>query len=167
MTEVKAGIEVGKDRLDVHANDESEGFENGREGFRALHGWLRERGVNQVMVEANGRFHHRLHQSLHDRGYTVHIVDPLQVRRFAEELPTAQPKPEGLQELEDLLAARETLVDACATLAVHLQKIRDPNATKSLTATLTSVEERIREIDVRIAAATDANPELAQRLTSS
>ncbi len=73
-----------------------------------------------VVGGATGRLHRQPHRSLHDRGYTVHIVNPLRARRFAEALghvaksdridarvlaafgevgglPAARPKPEALR----------------------------------------------------------------------
>jgi len=131
---VIAGIDVSKARLDVHVKGEGKAFANDRNGFKALHGWLRERKVTNVVTEATGRYHRAPHQSPVDRGFTVHVVNPLRSRRFAEsvghlaksdridaaalaafgeavELPESRPRPESLQLLEELLVAREALID--------------------------------------------------------
>ncbi len=184
---IVAGIDVSKSRLDVHANGDDGGFANGKEGFRALHGWLRERGVTHVVVEATGRYHRQLHQSLHDRGYIVHVVNPLRARRFAEALgqvaksdridaralaafgevgglPAAQPKPEALQELERLLVAREALVDTRTSLTARIREIGGTTAAAAaLKRALAGIVEEIGVLDAGIATAIDADPGLARR----
>ncbi len=129
-----------------------------------------------VVVEATGRFHRQLHQSLNDRGYIVHVVNPLRARRFAEALgqvaksdridaralaafgevgglPAAQPKPEALQELERLLVAREALVDTRTSLTARIREIGGTTAAAAA----------LKRALAGIATAIDADPGLARR----
>ncbi len=139
-----------------------------------------------VVCEATGRFHRQLHQSLHDRGYIVHVVNPLRARRFAEALghvaksdridaralaafwevgglPAAQPKPEALQALEDLMVARESLVDMRTSLIARIREVGDPDAAAALNRALAGIVEEIGVLDAGIATAIDADPGLARR----
>ena len=84
MTIIVAGIDVSENGLDVHAEGESRHFDNDKTGFRALNRWLHARKVMRVVMEASGRYHRALHQSLCDRGYQVVLANPLRARRFAE-----------------------------------------------------------------------------------
>jgi len=183
---IVAGIDVSKGRLDVHASGENENFPNDRNGFRALHGWLRKRGVTHVVCEATGRYHRGVHQSPVDRGYTVHVVNPLRTRRFAEalgllaksdridakalaafgtavDLPASRPKPETLQALEDPLVAREALVDTRVAMAARLRELGDRFAAGALKAALATVARQIGKLDARIDAVIAADPGLARR----
>ena len=86
MTTIVAGIDVSKAFLDVHADGEDRRFDNGGTGFCALAKWLGRHGVERVVMEATGRFHRAVYQSLHDRGFEVVVVYPLRARRFGEAL---------------------------------------------------------------------------------
>ena len=100
--------------------------------WRALGTWLRGLEVNRVVMEATGRYHRKVHQCLHDRGFEVVLVNPLRARRFAEatghlaktdrvdalmlarlgtmlgDLEPVAPQEAFLNRLEDLLVARAT-----------------------------------------------------------
>ncbi len=98
--------------------------------------WLRSRHVSRVVMEATGRYHRRVHQGLHDRGFEVVLINPLRARRFAEamgflaktdrvdalmlarlgttldDLEPVAPQNAFLNRLEDLLVVRDKHVDA-------------------------------------------------------
>ncbi len=86
-------FESYEEMIDVHAAGVDRRFKNDRPGFRAIDGFLRKHAVRRVAVEATGRLHRAVHQSLHDRGYEVCVVNPRQARRFAE--ATGQPAKTG------------------------------------------------------------------------
>ena len=86
MATVVAGIDVSKDQLDVHVAGENRRFANQRAGYRALGAWLEAHRATRVVVEATGRYHRAVHQSLHARGVEVVLANPLRTRRFAEAL---------------------------------------------------------------------------------
>ncbi len=73
---VVAGIDVGKAHLDVHIapTGEARQFPNDAGGRRGLRGMLHKAGVELVVVEATGRYHRALHQSLHACGLPVAVV---------------------------------------------------------------------------------------------
>ena len=61
-----AGIDVGKDSLEVHVAEAgvSGTFGNDAAGHRDPGRMLREAGVGLVVIEATGRHHRALHRSL-------------------------------------------------------------------------------------------------------
>ncbi|MDE0101689.1 MAG: transposase [Bryobacterales bacterium] len=68
-TNVVAGIDVGKSKLDAHLLDAK-----------------RDRQFNndKAVFEPTGRYHRKLHQCLFDSGMETVLVNPLRSRRFAE-----------------------------------------------------------------------------------
>ena len=84
MVKVVAGIDVSKASLDICAAGQTRQFANNATSWRALGTWLRGLDVNRVVMEATGRYHRKVHQCLHDRGFEVVLVNPLRARRFAE-----------------------------------------------------------------------------------
>ena len=58
-----AGIDVGKDKLDIHLGGEDRTLPNDRDGLRAIARWFRAEGVDRVVLEATGRVHRSLVQS--------------------------------------------------------------------------------------------------------
>jgi len=84
------GIDVAKAKFDV-AFLLGEGvahhqFPNNANGFAVLKGWLRKRGATQLhaCMEATGRYWEALAIYLHEMDITVSVVNPRQVKSFAE-----------------------------------------------------------------------------------
>ena len=150
MTTVVAGIDVSKDRLDVHVAGQDRRFDNGRAGYRALGTWLAARQAARVVMEATGRDHRAAHQALHARGFEVVLANPLRTRRFAEalgrlaktdaidaaalaaygmafpDLPAARPREAFLERLADLLVLRTKHRDAQVALRLSAAEVQDP-----------------------------------------
>ena len=78
MTIVAAGIDVSKKTLNIHLNGRDDTAANDRDGFRKVARILRDGGAERVVLEATGRMHRALFQSLHDRGFPVCVVNPRQ-----------------------------------------------------------------------------------------
>ena len=89
MDEISIGIDVSKDRLEVHrAPDGAEtSFGNHKAGLKALLHWLGHK-VRRVVFEPTGRYHLALERHLAKAGYPVVKVNPRQARRFAQALGT-------------------------------------------------------------------------------
>ena len=68
MAMVVAGIDVSKKSLNIHLNGKDETATNDTDGFRKIAGILKDGGAERVVMEATGRMHRALLQSLHDRG---------------------------------------------------------------------------------------------------
>ncbi len=83
MAIVAAGIDVSKKTLNIHLSGRDDTAANDRDGFRKVARILRDGGAERAVIEATGRMHRALFQSLHDRGFTVCVVNPRQSRDFA------------------------------------------------------------------------------------
>ena len=83
MSKLVAGIDVSKDNLDIHLDGEDRRLPNNRDGFRAIAKWFGGKDVDRVILEATGRYHRALLQSLHAKGFAVCVVNPRQSRDFA------------------------------------------------------------------------------------
>ena len=70
--------------LDVHLDGKDRPLPNDRDGFRAIAKWFRAAKVERVILEATGRMHRALVQSLQAKGFAVCIVNPRQSRDFAK-----------------------------------------------------------------------------------
>ena len=84
MTRVVAGIDAGKAKLDIHLDGQDRTLPNDRDGFRAIAKWFGDARVERVVLEATGRMHRALLQSLHAKGFAVCVVNPRQCRDFAK-----------------------------------------------------------------------------------
>ena len=81
-----AGIDVSKDRLDLHLNlrRRARSFSNCPEGRRALLDVLAAEGKQiRAVIEPTGGLERPLHRLLHEHGIAVHRANPRHVRYFA------------------------------------------------------------------------------------
>ena len=88
------GIDISKATFDVallrdEDKPKSKRFINQEEGFRQLEAWLLQQLVNDpssvhVCLEATSHYGDAVAVYLHERGYTVSIVNPAAVRAFAK-----------------------------------------------------------------------------------
>ena len=81
-----AGIDVGKQRLDVavHGQEDEAAFANDADGISELIGWLHEREVGRVGLEATGGYERKARAALEGAGLEVVVHQPIEVRRFAQ-----------------------------------------------------------------------------------
>jgi transposase len=129
------GIDVSKSWLDVHVlpAGEARRFANTDVGIRQLKRWLQRLAPALVAVEATGKWHRPVRRSLHAAGVPVAVVDPYRVRMFARaqgifaktdrldarvlaqfaavmDPALRPPAPQALDELNELVAARDSAV---------------------------------------------------------
>ena len=85
---VYVGIDVSKARLDVHVlpSQEAFSFANDPEGCAALVERLMPMGISLVVVEATGRYRHRVAADLLGAEIPVAVVNPRQGIDFARSL---------------------------------------------------------------------------------
>ena len=80
-----AGIDTAKDKLDiaVHGRKGTITVANDETGWKELADYLSEAGVERVGIEATGGYERGVIRALQNAGFTVHMLQPLQVRAFA------------------------------------------------------------------------------------
>jgi transposase len=85
-TTIAAGIDVAKAKLDVAVDGCKQRWEvsNDRAGFLQLARLLRSRKVNRVGLEATGGYERDVTEYLRKAGFTGCLLQPRQVRAFAE-----------------------------------------------------------------------------------
>lgn len=83
---VVAGIDIGKARLDValHGATGRMAFNNSAAGHRRLIQWLRAAEVVRVGLESTGSYSQEVTGALREAGFEVAVLQPLQVRAFAQ-----------------------------------------------------------------------------------
>lgn len=175
MTKIVAGIDVSKTELDVHLEGECRKFKNGPQGFRSMRKWLRKHKADRVVMEATGRLHRGVHQSLHACGFEICVVNPRRSRRFAEvlgymaktdrvdaktlarlgetfsDLDTVEPRSEFHQKLEDLMVARDQVVDTRTTLRHTAAELSNRVAAREMSKLVDTHSRLIAKFDKLIA----------------
>ncbi len=185
MTIAAAGIDVSKKTLNIHLNGRDHAAANDTDGFRKVAGILRDGGAERVVMEATGRMHRALHQSLHDRGFAVLVVNPRQSRDFAKAAgdmaktdrvdarvlaafgaafparPPTAPAEAAIDRLRDMLVLRERLVDQRTQLKAVFDEVGDPDPDGPVPKVLSEIEAGVRQYDRRIAETVAGAEELA------
>ena len=189
MTMVVAGIDVCKKHLDVHVNGVDRRFENDMSNWRGLHAFLRTHAVTRVVMEATGRYHRGVHQSLHDRGYEVLVINPRHTRNFAlaygelaktdridaamlqrygqafPELAPVAPHDAFITQLQDLMVTRDRLIDSRTALKQVSESGVTCAAAARAKSTVDSLAEEIEGIEDDIRTLIDGSEDHAQAYT--
>jgi transposase len=81
-----AGIDTAKDKLDVvvHGQTSHWHVENNLRGWRRLRSELSKVGVERLGIEATGGYERGVVRYLREGGFTVLVLQPIQVRAFAK-----------------------------------------------------------------------------------
>ncbi len=185
---VVAGIDVGKATVDVciAPSGEARQFRNDAGGRRGLRKMLHKAEVELVVVEATGRYHRDLHRSLHDAGFQVSVVSPLQARRFAQTIgqlaktdpidaamlarfgqvmdPDATaPRSDAQFRLGDLARARAQLVKAKTALSNSKKEYDTPETVDAFKRLVGDINREIGKLESAIRAVVAEDPENARR----
>jgi transposase len=170
--QVTIGIDISKDRLDVHLHPAglTRQFTNERKGHAELIAWAKPHCPSRIVFEATGAYHRALEMALGQAGLPAVKVNPLQVRRFAEAIgKRAKTDPVDAATLarfgtvlqpEVPLARDATLDQLAELLAARRALIKDRTAARNRGKTLTlallkrqnkchlqQIEAQIRAID--------------------
>jgi len=83
---IAAGIDTGKHKLDVaiHGDSKRWQFDNDPTGVSDLVRLLRRRKVSRVGIEATGGYERKVVTALRKTGFTVVMLQPVQVRGYAQ-----------------------------------------------------------------------------------
>ena len=79
-----AGIDVSKASLDVCFREKTKTFANDLAGFQALMRWCK--GAELVVMEATGSYHFDLACALHEKGFSVAVVNPARACYYAKSM---------------------------------------------------------------------------------
>ena len=174
MDATVVGIDVSKDRLDVHVEPSGEAFAVARDaaGLEALVERLKPLSVMTVAVEATGGFETVVAASLCAAGLPVVVVNPAQVRAFAQAVgkraktdpidaaviarfvaatkPEVRPLPDAeTQALADLVTRRRQIIQMI--VAERQREKRAARRTqKSILRLLKALQKELTEIEADI-----------------
>lgn len=181
-TAVFVGIDVSKDRLDVHVLPQGEAFDasNDPAGHQALAARLRPLAPRLVVLEATGGLEVACAAALAACGLAVCVVNPRQTRDFAKAMgrlaktdtidalgladfarrvrPEPRPLPdEASRAFEALLRRRRQLLDMRAAERNRLSLASDRRECVSLTTHVDWLTRQIERLDGELAAAVQAS----------
>ena len=183
MDEVFVGIDVSKDRWDVHVAPWGEAFAVARNG-KALAELCERLTVLRaaiVAVEATGGFETVVAASLAGARLPVVIVNPAQVRAFAKALgeraktdpidpaglarfvagtkPPIRPLPdEATRLLADLVGRRRQIVEMLAAERQRQTRLTARHLARSLARLIAALERELDTVDAEIATAVQGSP---------
>ena len=166
------GIDVAKDRLDVHLRPSDEAFALSRDGagLEALVGRLRALAPALVVLEATGGFEVAVAGALAAAGLPLVVVNPRQIRdfaratgrlaktdrldaeaiaRFAEAVqPAPRPVPSAAaQALGELVARLRQLVEMLTSERQRRRQLRDPRLIRRLEAHLAWLQQELAALE--------------------
>lgn len=172
---VFVGIDVSKDRLDVAVHPSGEAFAVARDaaGIDALAARLRPLGPTIVALEATGGYETVVAASLGAAGLPVVVVNPAQVRAFAQALgqraktdpidaaviahfaaltrPPVRPLPdEATQRLADLVGRRRQIIAMMVAERQRLARATAPRLRRSIERLLAALQRELSEVDGEI-----------------
>jgi transposase len=183
MDAIFVGIDVSKDRLDVHVLPAGEAFAVARngEGLAALNERLGALGAAVIAIEATGGFETVAAASLAGAGLPVVVVNPAQVRAFAQALgkraktdpidaaviarfaaattPEVRPLPdEQTRALADLVARRRQIVQMIVAERQREKRATVRRLRRSIERLLAALEKELNEIDKALDDAVRGSP---------
>lgn len=183
MDEVYVGIDVSKDRLDVHLVPSGEAFAVARDGksLEALVLRLQAMGVHLIALEATGGYETVVTAAIAGAGLPLAVVNPAQVRQFAKALgkraktdpidaaviarfaATVKPEPrrvisEEALVLAELVARRRQIVEMAASERQRRARARNGKVRKSLDRHIALLERELADLDKEIGALVRASP---------
>jgi transposase len=167
-----AGIDAAKDKLDVAIAGSEAPFtvENAAVGWRRLAQRLAAAGVKRVGIEASGGYERGVVEHLRRAGFTVLVLQPMQVKAWAKmhlrrakndridaaliaacaaliDPPALEPDPR-LAALADHLTFIEQVEEDIARLKTRLEHLRPPRLHRLATSEITRLQRR-RETELR------------------
>ncbi len=177
------GIDVSKDRLDVHLRPSGEAFAVARDGkgLENLVERLAALDVSLIVLEATGGFETTVAAALAGAGLPLAVVNPRQIRDFARALgrlaktdaidaaviasfaekirPEARPlAPRDARNLGELVARRRQIVEMIGMEANRRRRAADKRLVKKIDRHIAFLEKELADIDAEIDAGVRASP---------
>lgn len=172
---VCVGIDVSKDRLDVHVLPQDQAFAVARDGSGLSELVTRLQAVSPdlVAIEATGGFETVAAAALAGAGLPLVVVNPAQVRHFAKALgqraktdpidaaviarfaaatqPAVRPLPDAAtQMLADLVARRRQIVEMIAAEKNRAHRTQVPRIARSIARLIKALEKELASVDSEI-----------------
>jgi transposase len=166
------GIDVSKDRLDVHVRPSAQSFAAQRDGagLEQLVGELRQLAPALIVLEATGGFEITVAAALAGARLPIAVVNPRQIRDFARATgqlaktdaldarvialfaERIRPEPRPLADadsrtLAELVARRRQVVEMIGMETNRLHQARNPDIQRLLRATLRVLKTQLAELD--------------------
>lgn len=174
-TAVIVGIDVSKDRLDVHVVPSGEAFAVARdgEGLNELVGRLTALKPALVAVEATGGFESTTAAAVAGAGLPLVVVNPAQVRAFAQALgrraktdpidaeviarfaqavkPEVRALPDEAERLlADLVARRRQIVQMIGAEKQREKRLAQPRVRRSIARLVLALQKELADLDSQI-----------------
>jgi transposase len=172
MDAMFVGIDVSKDRLDVHVHPSTEAFAVSRDGkgLEQLVDRLRTLSPTLIAVEATGGFETIVAATLAGAALPLVVVNPAQVRHFAQALgkraktdpidaaviarfieavkPAVRPIPDAQARLlGELVARRRQIIEMIVAERQREKRAENIRVRKSIMRTIKTLEKELPEID--------------------
>ena len=172
---VIVGIDVSKDRLDVHVLPAGEAFAVARDGAGLAGLVERLKGLSPalVAVEATGGFETTTAAAVAGAGLPLVVVNPAQVRAFAQALgrraktdpidaeviarfvqairPEVRPLPSAAEQLlADLVARRRQIVQMIGAEKQRQKRQTQPRLQRSIARLVDALQKELTELDSQI-----------------
>ena len=189
MGQTFIGIDVAKDRLDVHVRPSDEAFTVARdsEGLAKLMERLRPLDAYLVVVEATGGFEQTLAAALVSEGLPLAVVNPRQIRenspappvelaktdaldakaiaRFAEAIkPEPRPVPDDqARALGELVARRRQIIDMMTAERNRRRQLSSRRLIKSVDRLLAVLQKELTELEGDIGESIRGTPAWRER----
>jgi transposase len=183
-----AGIDVAKEQLDIaiHGQRQSWQMANTPEGFRDLVSLMHEHRVERVGLEATGGYERDLTNYLRAQGFTVIVLQPRQVRAYAQltlrraktdridaaliaaftadyAIVRDTPDPR-LAALAERLTWLEQIEEDMSRIKIRLEHIRDVEDQRTCKADLARLKQRRASTIAKLLIALRQHDDLATRL---
>ena len=188
MEQTFIGIDVAKDRLDVHVRPSHEAFTVARdsEGLARLMERLRPLDAYLVVVEATGGFEQTLAAALVSEGVPLAVVNPRQIRdfaratgqlaktdaldakaiaRFAEAIkPEPRPVPDDqARALGELVARRRQIIDMMTAERNRRRQLSSRRLIKSVDRLLAVLQKELTALEADIGESIRGTPAWRER----
>ena len=177
------GIDVSKERLDVHVRPSGQAFAIARDGkgLEQLVSDLRALASALIVLEATGGFELTVAAALAGAGLPLAIVNPRQIRDFARATgrlaktdaldaqiialfaERIRPEPRPLadtdsQTVAELVARRRQVIEMIGMESNRLHQARDLRVQRTIKATLKTLEAQLAHLDREINDAVKGSP---------
>jgi transposase len=178
-----AGVDISHDKLDVHVSPDGLSFSVSRNeaGLEELAARLLPLAPDLVAMEATGGFETLVAASLTARGLAAAVVNPAQVRHFAEALgkraktdpidaaviaafaeavrPQARPLPDAeTADLSELMARRRQITEMLKAERARAMRVAAKRAHESIRRVIQTLERELADLDADIDTKVRASP---------